>query len=155
MRCGLPSRAGVVAGIPLLVRREADDERLDEAGDARHDDRQQHPERIRRVPEPVHEAGHGKAADVQQADAVDATLEVETVRADAAEQEGEGGGESLVLVLRHRVLVERKASSIVQNGVCGTRFRDPGHHRGKYAGAMRDSAGRTGPHSGGVARNRR
>ena len=95
------------------------------------------------MPEPVHEAGHGEAADVQQADAVDAALEVETVRAEPAQQEGEGGGEGLVLVLRHeaiveRVIVKRKANSIVQNGRCRTRFRR-----------------RAGPYSGGVQQNRR
>jgi hypothetical protein len=63
------------------------------------------------------------------------------VRADAAEQEGEGGGESLVLVLRHRVLVERKAISIVQNAVCGTCFRAPA---GQGSGAVRATGNFTG-----------
>jgi hypothetical protein len=64
--------------------------------------------------EAVHEAGRREAADVEQAEAVDAALEIEAVRAESAEQEGEGGGEGLVLVLRHRSIVERKAISIVQ-----------------------------------------
>jgi hypothetical protein len=66
------------------------------------------------VAEAVHEAGGREAADVEQAEAVDAALEIEAVSAESAEQEGEGGGEGLVLMLRHRLFVERKAISIVQ-----------------------------------------
>ncbi|KAF1858362.1 hypothetical protein Lal_00014868 [Lupinus albus] len=102
------------AGVPFVVRRQAEDEGFDEADQRRQDQGQQDPERIRRVSKAVHEAGRGNAADVQQADAVDAALQVETVDAEAAEQEGEGGSESLVLVLRHRIYVERKAISMVQ-----------------------------------------
>ena len=99
VRIGLAARAGVVARIEFLVRHQADHQRLEKPAMCRQQDRQQLVERVGARRQADHQAGDRQAAQVQQAQLVDAAAQVKAVRADGAQQQARASRVAAVLFL--------------------------------------------------------